>query len=107
MTSTLKVQVAIRSDELREWAGKHADAGHHGVAHVLYQAAEQAESLTEQALREARAAALREAADELDLPGSGATGYYAGYEHDGYRLATEAAEEWLHDRAARIERGEP
>lgn len=107
MTSTLKVQVAIRSDELREWAGKHADAGHHGVAHVLYQAAEQAESLTEQALREARAAALREAADELDLPGSEATGYYSGAYVDGYHEAERHVDRWLRDRAARIERGEP
>ena len=52
--STVKVKIEIDVDELRHWAGKHADAGHHGVAHVLYKAAEGVESLTEQALREAR-----------------------------------------------------
>lgn len=101
MSDTIRVQVAIDSAELREWAGKHADAGHHGVAHVLYQAAEQAESLTEQALREARAAALREAAD-----GSEATGYYSGAYVDGYHEAERHVDRWLRDRAARIERGE-
>lgn len=49
----LRVKVTVDTDELREWAGRHADAGHHGVAHVLYQAANEGESLTEQALREA------------------------------------------------------
>ena len=43
---TLRVQVAIDTDELRTWAGKHADAGHAGVAHTLYKAAEGIESLT-------------------------------------------------------------
>ena len=51
---TVKVKIEIDVDELRHWAGKHADAGHAGVAHVLYKAAEGIESLTEQALREAR-----------------------------------------------------
>ena len=51
---TVKVKVSVDVDELRHWAGKHADAGHAGVAHVLYKAAEGVESLTEQALREAR-----------------------------------------------------
>jgi hypothetical protein len=55
MNETIRVKVTVDTDELREWAGKHADAGHHGVAHVLYKAAEEGESLTEQALREARA----------------------------------------------------
>ena len=52
--STVKVKVKVDVDELRHWAGKHADAGHAGVAHTLYKAAEEVESLTEQALREAR-----------------------------------------------------
>ena len=55
---TVKVKIEIDVDELRHWAGKHADAGHAGVAHVLYKAAEGVESLTEQALREARAEIL-------------------------------------------------
>ena len=50
---TVKVKIEIDVDELRHWAGKHADAGNHGVAHVLYQAAAEAESLTEQLLGEA------------------------------------------------------
>ena len=54
MTHTIKVKVDVDVEELRHWAGKHADAGHAGVAHVLYKAAEGVESLTEQALREAR-----------------------------------------------------
>ena len=45
--STIKIEIDV--DELRHWAGKHADAGHHGVAHVLYKAAEGVESLTVQA----------------------------------------------------------
>ena len=43
---TVKVKIEIDVDELRHWAGKHADAGHAGVAHVLYKAAEGIESLT-------------------------------------------------------------
>lgn len=54
MSKTITVEVAVDVDELRHWAGKHADAGHAGVAHTLYKAAEGVESLTEQALREAR-----------------------------------------------------
>ena len=41
---TVKVKIEIDVDELRHWAGKHADAGSHGVAHVLYQAAAEAAS---------------------------------------------------------------
>jgi hypothetical protein len=54
MSKTIKVEVDVDVDELRHWADRHADAGHHGVAHTLYKAAEGIESLTEQALREAR-----------------------------------------------------
>lgn len=56
----LPVTVAVDVDELREWAGRHADAGHHGVAHVLYVAAKGVESITEQHDREARAEAWDE-----------------------------------------------
>lgn len=56
----LPVTVAVDVDELREWAGRHADAGHHGVAHVLYQAAADVESTTAQYEREARAEAWDE-----------------------------------------------
>lgn len=55
---TIHVKVTVDTDELREWAGKHADCGHHGVAHVLYKAARDVESLSEQATREAVAAAI-------------------------------------------------
>ena len=53
-SETIRVKVTVDTDELREWAGRHADAGRHGVAHVLYKAAEDGESLSEQAVNEAR-----------------------------------------------------
>ena len=53
MSERLRVQVTVDTDELREWADRHADMGNHGVAHVLYQAAADGESLSEQAIREA------------------------------------------------------
>lgn len=53
MTERIHVTVTVDTDELREWADRHADMGHHGVAHVLYKAANDCESLTEQAIREA------------------------------------------------------
>ena len=56
----LPVTVAVDVDELREWAGRHADAGHHGVAHALYQAANGVESITEQHDRETAASAWDE-----------------------------------------------
>lgn len=52
---TLRVTVTVDTDDLRKWAGWHADRGHHGVAHVLYKAASDGEALTAQALREAKA----------------------------------------------------
>ena len=45
------------------------------------------------------AKALREAADELDLPGSTATGYYASEQDSGYRDAERDAKQWLRARA--------
>lgn len=57
---TLHTTVTVDAAELREWAGKHADAGHHGVAHVLYLAAEGIESVTEQHDRETAARAWDE-----------------------------------------------
>ena len=48
---------------------------------------------------EVRAQALREAADELDLPGSTATGYYASEQDSGYRDAERDAKQWLRARA--------
>lgn len=39
MSETLTVKVTVDTGELRHWAGKHADAGHAGVANVLYEAA--------------------------------------------------------------------
>ena len=62
---TIYVHVQVDADELRSWAQRHADAGNHGVAHVLYKAAEDVETLTEQALREAREAGRRELLADL------------------------------------------
>lgn len=47
------VKVIVDTDELREWADRHANMGNHGVAHVLYAAARDGESLSERAIREA------------------------------------------------------
>lgn len=58
--STIPVTVTVDTGELREWAQRHADAGHHGVAHVLYQAAEGIESIPEQHDRELREQVARE-----------------------------------------------
>lgn len=55
--------------------------------------------------RDARAAALEEAADELDLPGSDASGYYASEAVGGYREAERHAEAWLRDRAQALREG--
>ncbi len=61
------VTVTVDAADLREWAGRHADSGHHGVAHVLYQAAEGVESITEQhAVRCPAAQALQSAADQIE-----------------------------------------
>jgi hypothetical protein len=46
---------------------------------------------------------LRDAADDLDLPGSTATGYYSSNDESGYREAEAYADIWLRDRADRIE----
>lgn len=62
---TIRVTVTVDTDELRAWAEKHADAGHHGVAHVLFKAASDGESLSEQHDRQVAAKALREAAHDL------------------------------------------
>ena len=70
--------VAVDVDELREWAGRHADAGHHGVAHALYQAANGVESITEQHDRETAARAWDEGyADYLEGPAEMANPYRA------------------------------
>lgn len=63
--NTINVKVTVDSDELREWAGRHADAGQHGVAHVLFQAAKDAESVSEQAIRETQEEAKVELTREL------------------------------------------
>ena len=51
---------------------------------------------------EVQAQALREAADDLDLPGSTATGYYASEAVSGYNAAERDIEAWLVKRAARL-----
>jgi hypothetical protein len=58
--TTLRVTVTVDTDELRKWADWHADRDHHGVAHVLYKAATDGESLSDQSTREARANAWDE-----------------------------------------------
>ena len=100
-TNHLRVEVTVDSDELREWAGKHADAGHHGVAHVLFQAAAGAESITEQHDREVKAAALREGADALGH----APSCYPDPDRDPY-VGCACRLTFLYARADRIERGE-
>lgn len=42
----IRVTVNVDSDELREWAGRHADAGRSGVAEVLFRAARDIEAGT-------------------------------------------------------------
>lgn len=64
MSTKIPVTVAVNSDDLRTWADRHADAGQHGVAHVLYKAAEGVESITEQHDREVAANVLREEVDQ-------------------------------------------
>lgn len=94
-TETIRVKVTVDTDELRRWADHHADRGHHGVAHVLYKAAQAGESLTEQALREARAEgasrALLDAADQLDRDGM-------------KRLGAHTVKQWLRQRAREVTR---
>ena len=94
MSEYIPVQVEISTDELREWAGRHADAGHHGVAHVLYKAAEGIESITEQHDADIAAKALRDAADDSQR---GPVAY-------GWNASGIAS--WLKDRADRMEAGE-
>lgn len=45
---------------------------------------------------------LEDAAENLDLPGSTAVGYYASEQHSGYGDAERDVERWLTHRAARI-----
>lgn len=53
-------------------------------------------------LPDIQAQALRDAALELNLPGSTATGYYASEQVAGYNDADRDAEAWLIDRADRL-----
>lgn len=57
-------------------------------------------------VREAGAVALEEAADEMDLPGSDATGYYASEQDSGYREAERHTEAYLRARAVTVRGGE-
>lgn len=54
---------------------------------------------------EIAAEALDQAADEMVLPGTRATGYYSGHDRGGYQEAENDAANWLHQRAHEI-RGE-
>lgn len=53
-------------------------------------------------VRESAAGALESAGEDLDLPGSDATGYYAYEQESGYREAERHAESWLRARAAAV-----
>lgn len=44
-STTLSLKVVVDVDELRVWAERHADNGHQGVAHVLYEAIDRFETL--------------------------------------------------------------
>lgn len=99
MSEYIPVQVEISTDELREWAGRHADAGHHGVAHVLYKAAEGIESITEQHDADIAAKALRDAAGDIYLPSEGPAMYV------DIAYAERLASLYLKERAERIEKG--
>lgn len=44
MADTIRVTVAVDTDELRLHADRHAAADHHGVAHVLYAVAKHLDS---------------------------------------------------------------
>lgn len=103
---TIHVKVTVDTDELREWAGKHADCGHHGVAHVLYKAARDVESLSEQAIREAVAAERERIAQAIEAKYLGPD---SGRAYDGSEApdahCRNAYDEGLYD-AARIARAD-
>ena len=86
-----RIQVAIDSDELRRWAERHADAGNHGVAHALYAAAADVESLSEQAIREAKAEAWDEGHSAGDVDAY--HGYAYGRTSNPYRAAQQRGAE--------------
>ena len=88
MTERIHVMVTVDTDELREWADRHADMGNHGVAHVLYQAAREGESLGEQAIREAKRDALREIKAELER-------MLDGFPQHGRNTRARWATEWI------------
>lgn len=115
MTERIHVTVTVDTDELREWADRHADMGNHGVAHVLYAAAKNGETLTEQAIREAekRGAvdALRSAADDMRPIwwGDGDNGFYGALMHEPHpelgppHIRRVPVNDWLRDRADRLD----
>ena len=104
----LTVTVTVDTDELREWADRHADMGNHGVAHVLYQAAKDGESLGEQAIREAEqrgaVEALRNMAQTFRTDAAEAWGYSASWLTNGTSVA-ELAATWCLDRADHLADG--
>ena len=58
------------------------------------------------ALRAHDAALIESLADEVDLPGSTATGYYGSEQVAGYRDAERDIEAWLRERARQVREGE-
>jgi len=53
-------------------------------------------------VKEAAAKALEDAADELELPGCTAIGYYASEQDSGYSEAERHTDKWLRARAAAV-----
>lgn len=95
-TERMHVTVTVDTDELREWAGRHADAGHHGVAHVLYKAARDGESLTEQVIARETADLIAENARLRDTLGLVRGELERARAELGERgVALRAAAEWL------------
>ncbi|WP_458681927.1 hypothetical protein [Prescottella equi] len=39
-TKTIRVTTSVHVDDVRDWAEKHLRAGHHGIANLLFDAAE-------------------------------------------------------------------
>lgn len=106
MSERISVTVTVNTDELREWADRHADMGNHGVAHVLYAAAKNGETLTEQAIREAEkrgaVEALRDMAAEFRDDAAAAWGHGAAWLTNGTSVA-ELAATWCLDAADRLD----
>lgn len=93
------------SDEAVEAAAKRL-ARHNGTGPGNWEwYANEARAILEAAAPFIRAGALEDAADDLDLPGSSASGYYASEQVSGYLEAERHVEAWLCARAAEMRQG--